>query len=173
MGEEERSVLQQREKARGALRALYLGEAVAIGRRRARALREAEEQLDKLARLLSNAVDAGIGLAEIARVADVSRPTLYQLKARYSDNPVDVRLAVLQATLERDTVREIAARLGRSVDEVAALLSEFEDRGWVGWEVDDEDGNEVVWHLGLEGLAALERWTFPEGTEGADSEDER
>jgi len=173
MGEEERSVLQQREKARGALRALYLGEAASIGRQRAIALREIDEQLDKLARLLPNAVDAGIGLAEIARVAGVSRPTLYQLKARYSDNPGDVRLAVLQATLERGTTREIAVRLSRSVDEVGGLLREFEDSGWVGWDVDDDDGNEVVWYLGLEGLVALERWTFADATEEADSQHER
>ncbi len=154
--------MQQREKARGALRALYLGEAASLGQRRSNALREAEEQLDKLARLLPNAVDAGIGIAELARAADVSRPTLYQLKARYSDDPGDLRLAVLQATLRGGTAQEIADHLRRPVDEVDALLREFEETDWVGWDMEtDKDGSHLMaWHLSLAGLKALEGWTF-------------
>ena len=101
----------------------YLGEAASIGLKRAEALRVAEEQLDKLARLLPNAIDAGIGVSEIARVADVSRPTLYELRARYSDNWRYVLLGVLQATLVGGSSSDIAELIGRSLAEVDALLT--------------------------------------------------
>jgi hypothetical protein len=174
MAEEDRSSVQQREKARGALRALYLGEVASIGRRRSDALREADDQLDKLAKLLTNAVDAGIGIAEIARASDVSRPTLYQLKARYSEDPGDLRLAVLGATLDGGTADEIADRLRRSRDEVEALLRDFEDKDWVGWDVgSSEEGDEMIWHLTGRGLGALEEWTFDPAADESEPTGER
>jgi DNA-binding phage protein len=172
MAEQERSAVQQREKARGALRALYLGELTAIGQRRAQALRAAEEELELLGRLLTNAIDAGIGLSEIARVAGVSRPTLYELRARHSDRPGDLRLAVLQSTADGGvTVRELAESLNKPVSDVEPVLVELKERGWVHEEPIEyvDGGRGWLWTLGLAGLKALEHWTFTD----ARSDEER
>ena len=164
MNEEQRTRVEQREKARGTLRARYLGEAADIGGRRADALHEAETQLDRLARLLPNAITAGIGLSEIARASGISRPTLYQLRARYSDDPGDIRLGVLQATAEGDvTADDVATLLERPRAEVVAVLDELEDRGWITKhpiEYRDGSGRDWVYGLVVAGLDALEGWTF-------------
>ena len=171
MAEEERREVQQRERARGALRAIYLGEASSIGLKRAEALRVAEEELDKLARLLPNAIDAGISISEIARVADVSRPTLYELRARYTDNWRYGLLGVLQATLEGGSSTEIAERIGRPSAEVEALLNQLEDQEFVfSEEVEYVDGaKDWIWRMSMRGLTALEEWTLDENEgEGQD-----
>lgn len=164
MPEETRKSLEQRERARGALRALYLGEAAEIGRKRAEALRDAEAQLDRLARLLPNAIGAGVALSEIARIAEISRPTLYQLRARYSDDPGDLRLGVLQATAAGEvTAGDIAEIIGRPRYEVNAVLTDLEQRGWVHSEpIEYRDGSGADWAWGLlaAGLDALEGWSF-------------
>jgi CRP-like cAMP-binding protein len=164
MSEESRKNVERREKARGTLRALYLGEAAEIGRKRADALREAEAQLDRLARLLPNAIGAGVALSEIARIAEISRPTLYQLRARYSDDPRALRLGVLQATAAGEvTASDIAESLGRPRDEVSAVLTELEERGWVNSDpIAYRDGSGGDWGWGLLplGLDALEGWSF-------------
>ena len=80
-----------------------------MGAARELALLQAEQQLDRLARLLPNALAGGLSLAEISRVTGVSRPTLYELKARYDDSDADLRLAVLQA---------VARNPGRSTEEL-------------------------------------------------------
>jgi hypothetical protein len=164
MAEDERKTLEQRETGRGALRGLYLGEAAAIGHKRAEALREAEEQLDRLARLLPNAVDAGIALAEIARVADVSRPTLYQLRARYSDRPVDLRLGVLHAAAQGGmTTKDIAESLQRPVAEIEAVLNELQEKELMDAEpVEylDGSGSGWMWSVRLAAFEALGEWAF-------------
>ena len=146
------------------MRAIYLGEAASIGVRRAEALRVAEEELDKLARLLPNAIDAGISISEIARVADVSRPTLYELRARYSENWRYVLLGVLQATLAGGSSGEIAERIGRPLSQVEALLGQLEDQDFVFSEdVEYPEGEKGwIWRMSMKGLTALEEWTFDE-----------
>jgi len=67
-----------------------------IGAQRAAALKAAEAQLERVARLLPNALGAGLSLTEISRLTDVSRPTLYQLRARQTAAEGNVRLAILQ-----------------------------------------------------------------------------
>jgi DNA-directed RNA polymerase specialized sigma24 family protein len=110
--DEQRRAVELRERARGALRALYLGELADIGPRRQETLAEADRQLDRVLHLVLNVGEAGIGVAEIARMANVSRPTVYHLLPRARDNVRDMRLAVLQLTLDGATAREISKMVG-------------------------------------------------------------
>jgi CRP-like cAMP-binding protein len=170
MAEQRVDQVRDREKARGAVRGLYLSEFAAIGRRRSAALRAADEELDRLARLLRNAVDAGIGMAEISRESGVSRPTLYQLRARYGATERDLRIAVLQATLERGDAAEMAEELGIPREQVDSLVAEFEAAGWIRFDPEEEFSG---WALTMEGLHALEEWTFEPADEREGSHDER
>jgi CRP-like cAMP-binding protein len=159
MNAEQRNAVEERERAHGALRALYLGQLAEVGRRRAAALREAEDQLQQVGRLLVNAQDVGISLSEIAREVDVSRPTLYQLRARYGRDPRDVRLAVLQSTWAGEIAdQDIAEKIDVPVGDVHSLLREFEQEEWVGWDVGtDADGEqEMFWYLTAKGVQAIE-----------------
>jgi DNA-directed RNA polymerase specialized sigma24 family protein len=159
--DEERTAVERRERARGALRALYLGELADIGRRRQDALAEADRQLDRLLHLVLNVGDAGIGVAEIARMADVSRPTVYKLLPRARDNLRDMRLAVLQLTLDGATAREISKAVRCPQGEVEAMLLDFEQRKWV---VQRRPGTgrreDPVWLLDAGGVDAIEEWDF-------------
>jgi DNA-directed RNA polymerase specialized sigma24 family protein len=159
--DEERRAIERRERARGSLRALYLGELADIGRRRQEALAEADRQLDRLLHLVLNVGDAGIGIAEIARMANVSRPTVYALLPRARDNVRDMRLAVLQLTLDGATAREISKAVRCPRDEVEALLLDFEQRRWV---VQKHPGTgrreDPVWLLDTGGVDAIEEWDF-------------
>jgi hypothetical protein len=56
----------RREKGKATVRALHLSELESAGRARAGALAEAEKQLDRVARLLPDAVGGGLSLSEIA-----------------------------------------------------------------------------------------------------------
>lgn len=107
MSEDPRQAVQYRERGKAAVRSLFLAELEDLRHKRTVALREAEEQLDCLARLLPNALEAGISVSEIARAADVSRPTLYQLRGRYSKRAGDLRLTVISVVASRgDMYRE-------------------------------------------------------------------
>lgn len=144
-----------RERARGALRALYLGELADIGDRRRAALADADRQLDKLAHLVLNASDAGISVSEIARMAHVSRPTVYALLPRARDKPRDVRMAVLQATVDASTPAQISKRADWPEDEVVGLLESFAKRAWVE---QSEDGS--TWAITAQGVEAIESWDW-------------
>lgn len=54
----------------------------ALGRRRERALAEADGALAEIGQLLPLARQSGLKVAQIARVTGVSRPTLYALQRR-------------------------------------------------------------------------------------------
>jgi DNA-binding IclR family transcriptional regulator len=141
---------------------LYLGELSEIGRKRQEALQEADRQIDKLAHLVLNAGDAGIGVAEIARMANVSRPTVYKLLPRARDKPRDVRLAVLQLTVEGATAGQISKAIEWPLKEVEDLLADFEERGWVKREPEEarSSGHGPVWSLAASGLDAIETWDW-------------
>ncbi len=84
-----------RQGSRATAQALYVTDLETAGAARSDALREADAHLDRIARLLPDALSAGLTLAEIARIAGVSRPTLYQLRARYGSE-AELRLALLE-----------------------------------------------------------------------------
>lgn len=164
----------RKEKARALVRELHESELKAAGAARAVALHEADQQLDRIARLLPDALDGGLSLAEVARITNVSRPTLYELRARYGGTAGDLRFAVLQILATRGPVweHEVIERLaGR--DGVAGVLADFVREGLADVEVGmwDEHGRDTGpgFELTAKGFETLENWTFvlyEEGEEG-------
>lgn len=155
----------EKERNQAIVRGLHLNELTAAGHARAAALNEADQQLDRVARVLPDALDAGLSLSEIARVAKVSRQTLYELRARYEESSRNLSLAVLQTVVGRAPIRvsEVAEHLQRPAREVRDLLNSFEDQGFIGSDVDDgPDGPFQVFFAMPAGLHLLEDWSFDE-----------
>lgn len=154
----------RRERGKALVRALHLSELESAGAKRKLALHRVDEQLDRIARLLPAALEGGVTLSEVARATGVSRPTLYELRARYSEQPGDVRLGVLQtvARMQWVSTDRVAEHLGRDPAKVLSQLVALCEEGLV--EVDarpSEDGDEEVWALTApEGYEALEHWRF-------------
>ncbi|HEV2058198.1 MAG TPA: hypothetical protein VGR11_02505 [Solirubrobacteraceae bacterium] len=163
----------------GILRALHESELESAGAARAEALRRADQELDRIARLIPDALGAGLSMTEIGRFTGVSRPTLYELRARYSDAPRDLRIAVMQALMTQDTSHPdaIAEHLGRSAAEVRPIIDDFLARQWIAYDFDgprsrlesdqkggvavvDDAGAETLLSVTLAGYEALERWRF-------------
>jgi transcriptional regulator with XRE-family HTH domain len=153
----------QKEKGRALVRGLHLSELQAAGAARSLALHQAEVELDRVARLLPDALQAGISLSEIGRVAGVSRPTLYELRARYGGDVGDMSLAVLQTLANRGGVTsdELAARVGGDDVERNRVLTSYLDTHEVEVYDLDRDG-EAIYEITPQGLERLERWTFAE-----------
>ncbi len=169
MNDEDRWATMQREKGRGVVRALHLSELRAARAARELAIREADLQLERIARILPNALGAGITLSEVARVTGLSRPTLYQLKARYSDDDRDVVLGVFQtiANVGRATDASLAENLGRQVDEIEKVRKGFLDQGLLDEDFNDNpDDPAMEYWLTEAGFRALEEYRF-EGDDGA------
>lgn len=154
----------RREKGRALVRALHLSELGAAGSARALALHQADEQLDRIARLLPDALQAGMTMAEIARTTGISRPTLYELRARYGGPVGDLRLAILQTVVTRTagTKAELAERLCREPAEIERIVVEFVEEGVLDTEMErvGEDEYQEGLHLTASGLHTLEAWIF-------------
>lgn len=157
-----------REKGRALVRAVHLNALEAAGAARAEALAEADRQLDRVARLLPDALLGGLTLSEIARVAGVSRQTLYELRARYSDSDGDLRLAVLQsvAWMQPVTTDELAEHLGRDRGDIARTLKRLMSENFIDNEPrPTEDGAVAEYQLTPNGSHTLEHWVFLEERE--------
>ncbi len=115
-------------------------------------------QLDRVARLLPDALAGGLSLTEISRVTGVSRPTLYELRGRYSDSPRDLRLAVLQAIASRGTLTpdDLYEVLGGRSPERERIVGDLQDQDIIEFDFDDEP----YYVLTRGGFALLEHWTF-------------
>lgn len=148
------------EKGRALVRTLHLSELQTAGAARAVALHEADVQLDRVARLLPDALAGGLSLTEISRVTGVSRPTLYELRGRYSDSPGDLRLAVLQAIASRGTLTPDALYelLGGRSPERETIVRDLQEQDIIDFEFDDE----AFYVLTPGGFALLEHWAFEE-----------
>ena len=161
------------EKRRGVVRALHTAELEQAGRFRAAALDEADRQLDRIARLLPDALGGGLNLTEIARITGVSRPTLYELRARYGDSASDLHLAVLQSLATRGTqeVAELTQRIGRPPSEIRRVVDSFVKQGFVeeDVEVNLPDEPRLLMWLTSKGETLLEHWEFEEMV-GADEQ---
>lgn len=180
------------QKGRGIVRALHESELANAGADRADALLRAEYALERIARQLLDALDAGLGMTEIAQLTGVSRPTLYELRARYSDSSRDLRLAVMQALMRRETSfpDALPGHLGRPMEEIRPILEEFEERGWIELNLDEgeprgvpegargaivsgsRDDMHYPYGVSWAGYEALERWRF-EGEHDRDESAER
>jgi hypothetical protein len=170
MDDADRETAVRREKGRGLVRALYVSELETARQRRRAALKEADEQLDKVAKLLPDALSAGLTLSEVARLSDVSRPTLYQLRGRYSDDARDIRIAVLQTVANVGKARraEVVEQVRRP-DEVTSLIDRLIEQGFLDEDFNDEpqDPAMEVW-LTDKGFDLLEHWVFEEHEEDAE-----
>jgi len=155
----------KRESGKALVRAIHLNALEAAGLARAQALSVADTQLDRVARLLPDALSGGLTLSEIARVAGVSRQTLYELRARYSDSDGDLRLAVLQsvARMQSVTAGELVEHLGRDWDDIDRTLKQFMAEDLIDLEPrETEDGYEAEYDLTPNGSHTLEHWVFLE-----------
>ena len=169
-----RHVRVAREKGRALARAVHVSELQAAGAARALALHEAEQQLDRVARLLPDALEAGLSLSEISRITGVSRPTLYELRGRYGGSERDLTLAVLQAVASRGplTMGELADWLSRDEAEVGRVVRAHIESDRMDWDPESRPGSVAV-EITSRGLDALEGWEFvmDERDAAADAED--
>lgn len=147
------------ERRRALVRALNVSELREAGEARTAALEAAEAELERIGSLLPGALQAGLSLAEISRITGVSRPTLYELKARSAEVTQDLRLEVLQAlaVAGAQAEDELASSLGRKTSQVRAMLTALSQRGWI---VEDADPASSRFSLTRDGEAALETWEF-------------
>jgi len=160
----------KQEKGKALVRALHLSELSLAGKARALALHEADEQLEKVARLLPDALQAGISITEIARVTGVSRPTLYELRGRHGSSVGDLRLAILQAVITSNAVTgpQLVERLGRPSADIDLVVKDFLEQELLDTEVEQvgEDEYEQQLYLTAKGLAFLEHWQFEVDDDG-------
>jgi transposase-like protein len=160
---ERKSSRAELERSRGVVRALHLGELEAAGREREVALAAADAALDRIARRLPDALEAGISLSEIARATGVSRPTLYELRGRYTDSQRDLRLALLQLLATRGPVEvsRLPEEVGRPDNEYREVLEALINSDLVEWDLDEEaDPPQGVYVLTWKGHGLLEHWEF-------------
>lgn len=161
-----REAIQLRERARAAARSVFLGELADLGRQRSEALQRAEDLADRIARVLPDALAAGIQLTEIGKVTGVSRPTLYTLRARYAVRPHGLHLVVIGALANGGRLAsDLGDAIGEPIDEVLAQLErdgEIESRV-----IDIEDGDDgespspvTAYELTPQGVGVLENWEF-------------
>lgn len=154
------------------MRALHRSEIQAAGDARALALHQAEEQLDRIARRIPEALASGLSVTEIARISKLSRPTIYELRGRYSASEGDLNFAVLSsvARLQPVTGGEISQAIGRDVKVVSGVLSHLESSGYVSWDVEEEEDRVVQhWTLTSHGFGYLEAWEWQsEAEEGGE-----
>ena len=149
----------EREKRRAAVRGVHLEQLAGAGALRSAALEKADQQLDRIAKLLPDALAAGLSLVEIARVTGVSRPTLYELRGRYGDSASDLGLALLQtlATSGPLPLDRLHVHLGRKGPKLAPVLDSFNRQDLIEYApLEDQDGVSV--DLTAKGIVALEHW---------------
>ena len=145
-------------QAQGAavIRSVHLRGLSEAGAARAAALAEADEQLDRIARLLHDALQGGVSVSEVSRVTGVSRQTLYELRARYGDTR-DLRLAVLQGLLTQSdaTLESLSEHLKRPESEIKPIVDEFVAKGFAS-EWPSHEG--LTFGMTPAGLRALQEW---------------
>jgi hypothetical protein len=145
------------EEGRANVRALYVSQLETAGRARDEALREADGHLDRIARLIPDALKAGLSLTDVARITGVSRPTLYQLRARYGESHANLRIAVLQAVQNTDgSLAALVRELDRPEAELWPVLQDFIDGDALELEPTDEEEPKPAFLLTPKGYALIE-----------------
>lgn len=180
MIDESREAIQLRERARAAARSVFLGELAELGQRRKRALQEAEDLADRIARVLPDALASGIQLTEIAHVTGVSRPTLYALRVRYEVRPHGLHLAVIGALANGSRLdSDLTEAIGQPLDDVLAQLERDGEIESVIIDIEDEEpgsdgpyaGSATLYSLTRQGVGVLEDWEFDQWEYEKDQED--
>lgn len=152
----------EREKLNALVRALHISELESAGQARARALAQADAELDRIAKRLPDALQGGLSLAEIARITGVSRPTLYELRGRYSDSERDLRLALLQTIATHSVVvGGLPELLKRPAGDIDSALMFLADNRLIDYEPDDDAEEPTLYYeLTADGHGVLENWSF-------------
>jgi hypothetical protein len=152
------------EESRANARAVYVSQLEAAGGARVQALREADDQLDRIARILADAVNAGLSLTDVARITGVSRPTLYQLRARYGDSHADLRMAILQAVADAGcaSLGQLVETLGRPQGDLWPVLRDYVETGAVELEPSDDEEPQPTFSLTEKGDVLLQYRQFQE-----------
>jgi len=154
------------EWTRALVRRVHARELEAAGDARAAALKVADRQLDRIARLLPDALQGGLALTDVSRLTGVSRPTLYELRARYSESERDLRLALVQTLATSGALSEtdLNRRLGGPRDGLSELLDSLRKQDFLEVDVEeDEDGRPFpIYFLTHHGMDLLGHWSFEE-----------
>jgi transposase-like protein len=147
------------------LRSAHLRGLSEAGAARLAALAEADVQLERIARLLHDALQGGVSISEVSRATGVSRQTLYELRARYGDTR-DLRLAVLQGCLTQweATIQSLAEQLKRPEAEISSIVDELLEHDLV-CESPGEAG--LSYAMTQAGLTALEGWVLADDPSSA------
>jgi DNA-binding MarR family transcriptional regulator len=116
-------------------------------------------QLDRIARHLPGALNAGLSLAEISRITGVSRPTLYELQKRYG-RVADPRFEVLAGLASEgpQTVKELASRLEEDAEKVRRIVRDLTRRAWAERVGDSPERGGGLVGLTTHGEDALAGW---------------
>jgi hypothetical protein len=99
-----------------------------------------------VARLLPNALQAGISITEIARVTGVSRPTLCELQGRYGGSLGEFALGRLQTIALRQPIGHEQLRLlFEERDVLAQVVVDFANGGLIELDVEQTrwEGNDI------------------------------
>jgi len=174
MATEDRERRMRYEKGKGLLRAVHESELDAAGAARALALHEAEQQLDRIARRLRDALAAGLTVSEIARLTGVSRPTLYELRARYSADPRDLTFAVISVIGSRAgsiDASGVVAVLKRPAKEIGPLVRDLIDQDVVREDFNEKPDDPMMeLFLTEKAFDLLEAWEFPQADDEPDGQ---
>lgn len=152
------------QRARALVQNLHAAKLADAGEARTSALTLADQELNRIARLLPGALESGLSLTEIARLTGVSRPTLYELRGRYGDS-MHLSLALLQTVASNSPVpaAELRRRLGRPTKDVERVLGSFVEQGFIAHVLTSGDaGPEPVYAVTGKGLDLLEHWSDEE-----------
>ncbi len=141
---------------------IYREELTRAGEARQAALEQAEAELRRVAQLLPGATEAGLAVTEIARLADLSRPTVYQL-LRDSGAEPDLSAAALAALVDSPhTASELSETLGLSRSALDSLIHGLVEADWAEALKPAEPGSAVAFAATDAGEQALIDWEFPE-----------
>lgn len=143
--------------ARALVQTLSQRELEHAGEVRRRALALAEAQLERVARQLATALRAGLSIAEIARVTNISRPTLYALRERYGPSSGNLQCDILCAVAVDGplTVAALLQSLTAPQEEIRKEVRDLQERRLLETALarDSRVGYLVVTHEG-QGLLA-------------------
>jgi hypothetical protein len=145
-----------------ALKNAYRAELVRAGEARQAALHQAESQLERLSDLLPGATQAGISVTEVARLTNVSRPTVYEL-LRASDGEPDVAALILASVVQSPkTKADLAEITELPPTRLVAITADLTHRGWLELVPAGGERSDDVYLATQNGENALATWTFPD-----------
>jgi DNA-binding MarR family transcriptional regulator len=141
------------------LRSVYREELARAGGVRSAAMEQADEELQTIAALLPGATASGLAVSEIARIADVSRPTVYELLKDSGSEP-DLLAALLAALIDGPhTENDLTKKLGVDHRTLGQLIGALVEQGWAQ-RLTEGSADTQTFMATDEGEKALADWEF-------------